>query len=238
MSSPKIAICIWGLPRSISGVYPSQKEFVFDLLEKHGIAYDIYVHTWRTSINQVWDWSVNIPLDYESISFYGAKKVTIDDQEEFLSTIRFEDYYYEHEKEHEWSPQLLKNHLCALESQKRCVNNCIASNNVYDYVMFLRPDALIQSPFPIHQLFLDTDSKHTIILPSNNHYEGYNDRFAVMRFEYVLMYSHRINQIKEFRRKHGRIVSEKYVKYVVDKYFEPKFVDFYFRLLRSDGSIM
>lgn len=236
--SPKIAICIWGLPRSIRSVYPTQKEFVFDLLDKHNVSYDIYVHTWMTSVNKVWDWSVDIPLDYGSISLYGAKKVVIEDQEEFLSAIRFEDYYYEHEKETEWSPQLLKNHLCGLESLKRCVNSCIASNINYDYVMFLRPDALIQSPLPVNELFLNTYPHNSIILPSNNHYEGYNDRFAVMRFEYILMYSHRINHIKEFRKKHGRIVSEKYMKYVVDRYFEPKFVDFYFRLLRSDGSIM
>jgi len=65
-----------------------------------------------------------------------------------------------------------------------------------------------------------------------------NDRFAIMRFESVLWYSHRINRIREFRKHYGRIVSEKYVKYVVDGHYLPQFVDFYFCLVRSDGSIM
>lgn len=230
---------MWGLPRSILGVFPSQKEKVLDVLAQYGIEYDIYVHLWKTDVNRVWDWTVSIPLDYESVQILGAKHVQIDDQDEFLRTIQFGDYYYEHEIEQEWSPELLRNHICALESQKRCVNECISSNIHYDYVMFLRPDALIETPLPVEEIFLkEPFLPNTIILPTNNHYEGLNDRFAVMNFECVLMYSHRIERIKEFRKQHGRIVAEKYVKHVVDTYFQPKFVDFYFRLLRSDGSIM
>lgn len=231
----KIAICYWGLPRSIGMVYQSQKEKVFDVLSQHGIEYDVYAHFWQTSVNRVWDWVVPMPLDYGNIPLLGAKRVLIEDQQAFLDTLDFKKYYYEEEKEKEWSPELLRNHLCALESQKRCVNLCISSNIHYDYIMFLRPDALIESHLPVNEVF---DNEKTIILPTNNHYEGLNDRFAILSFESVLWYSHRIDRIAEFRKTNGRIVSEKYVKYVVDKHYLPKYVDFYFRLMRSDGSIM
>jgi len=237
MATPKrIAICYWGLPRSIGLVYPSQKEKVFDVLDKHCIEYDIYAHFWKTDVNRVWDWVIPVPLDYENVKLLNAKQVQLDDQQAFLDTIKFEEYYYEHEKEQEWSPELIRNHLCALESQKRCVNLCLSANIAYDYVMFLRPDALIETDLPVELVF--GGETNTIILPTNNHYEGLNDRFAILKFESVLWYSHRINRIREFRKHNGRIVSEKYVKYVVDRHYIPQFVDFYFRLMRTDGSIM
>jgi hypothetical protein len=231
----KIAVCYWGLPRSIGMVYQSQKEKVFDVLTQHGVEYDVYAHFWQTNVNRVWDWVVPMPLDYGNISLLGAKRVLIEDQQAFLDTIDFKKYYYAEEKEKEWSPELLRNHLCALESQKRCVNLCISSNIKYDYIMFLRPDALIDSHLPVKEVFGD---EKTIVLPTNNHYEGLNDRFAVVNFESVLWYSHRIDRVAEFRKTNGRIVSEKYVKYVVDKHYSPKYVEFYFRLMRTDGSIM
>ena len=238
----KIAVCYWGIPRSIREVMPSQLEHVFHPLRLAGIQYDIYAHFWKTDVNRVWDWVVPVPLDYDSISLLNAKQVVIEDQQPFVDRLLISDYYYEHERkedaEKEWCPILLRNHLCALESQKRCMNLCISANVAYDYVLFLRPDALIQSPLLVHNIFYGQMAHNSIVLPTNNHYEGLNDRFAVVRFEHAMWYSHRINRIREFRQKHGRIVAEKYVKHIVDEYFQPIFLDFYFRLLRSDGSIM
>jgi hypothetical protein len=235
----RIAVCYWGLPRSIGMVYQSQKEKVFDVLTSHGIEYDVYAHFWQTDVNRVWDWVVPMPLDYDSVKLLNPKSVQIDDQQAFLDTIKFEEYYYEHEKDQEWLPHLIRNHLCALESQKRCVNLCLSANVAYDYIMFLRPDALIESFLPVELVFgREEKAVNTIVLPTNNHYEGLNDRFAILRFESVLWYSHRINRIREFRKHNGRIVSEKYVKYVVDGHYLPEYVDFNFRLMRTDGSIM
>lgn len=234
----KIAVCYWGIPRSIRGVIASHREKVFDELDKHGIQYDVYAHFWKTEQNRVWESVMDVPLDYDAVELLGARRVQIDPQAEFWDTIHFPDYYYEHERDNEWNPLLLRNHLCALESQKRCVNLCVAANVTYDYVMFLRPDALVETTFPVAEVFWQASIHgNEIILPTNNHYEGLNDRFAVVRFEHVLWYSHRVNRIKEFRAKYGRIVSEKYVKHVVDEHYVPRFVEFNFRLLRSDGSI-
>lgn len=238
----KIAICYWGIPRTIRDVLPSQNEYVFEPLRKMGIEYDIYAHFWKIDVNRVWNWVVSEPLDYNSVYLLGAKKISIEDQQPFLNGLNMHEYYYEHEKDTEWCPQLLRNHLCALESQKRCMNLCISANIAYDYVLFLRPDAIIESPLPVHKIFEQITvlgiPDHFIYLPADNHYEGLNDRFAMMRFENALWYSHRINHIRKFRKEQGRIVAEKYVKYVVDRHYYPLFIEFYFGLLRSDGTIM
>jgi hypothetical protein len=230
----KIAICYWGLPRSIKLVYKSQKENVFDILTKHNIEFDKYAHFWRTANNRVWDKVLSTPLDYESIPMLQLKECKLEDQSSFTDTLKFEDYYYRQEAPKEWLPDLILNHLCALESMKRCVNMILASNVIYDYIMFLRADALVDTILPVKDLF-NLDYK-TIAIPNYNHHEGLNDRFAVMRTESALYYSHRINRIAEYRRTKRYIVSEAYTKYIIDNHYIPKQVEFKFRLMRSDGT--
>lgn len=235
MSRPRIAICYWGIPRSISLVYKTQKEYVYNILEKYGIEYDVYCHFWFTDRNIVWNEVMPQPIEYNNVELLNPKKVLIEPQHSFLDTVDFSKYYYAHEAHKEWLPYLIRNHICALESQKRCVDLCLAENIQYDYVIFLRPDAYVETPLPIMEMIINM-TPNTIILPSNDSYEGYNDRFAMLPYSNVLWYSHRINMIAEFRKTNGRIVSEKYMKYIVDKYYQPKLVNFDFKLMRSNGS--
>lgn len=236
----KFAICYWGVPRTLGAVLPSHKQYVYDVLREAGIQYDIYAHFWLTPTNKVWETTMSQPIDYSAIAVLQPVKYVLEMQQPFVETLGdLSEYYYAHEQDREWLPDLIRNHLCALESQKRCVNLVLGANKHYDYVLFLRPDALVETPLPIHGILgALTQGPNSIVLPSNNHYEGMNDRFAVVSMYSVLWYSHRINGIAEFRKHHGRIVSEKYVKHVIDRHYTPYMVDFYFRLLRSDGSIM
>jgi len=233
----RIAVCYWGLIRTLRQVYPSQKKYVFDALDELGIEYDTYIHTWIVEKNLVWGRPMKKTNDYSSMDILQPKSKQIDDQSLFLSTIRREDYYYA--GQYEWDPQLLQNHLCGLESQKRSVELCLASGEKYDYVLFLRPDALINKRLPVERIFRDSGDRelNTIILPNFNHWEGYNDQFAIVPFDLVRAYSHRIDHLAEFRKTNGRIVAEKYVKHVVNKYFKPLCVDFHFDLLRPDGNL-
>ena len=59
-----------------------------------------------------------------------------------------------HSQKGEWLPGLIKNHLCALESQKRCFEMVEQDGSDFDYVMFLRPDVLIKTKFPVSKLKL------------------------------------------------------------------------------------
>ena len=46
-------------------------------------------------------------------------------------------------------------------------------------------------------------------------------------------YAYRIDEIIDFRKNQGRIVSEKYAKFIIDKYFEQvHFIDFHFEIIR------
>jgi len=232
---PRIAICYWGLVRTLREVLPSQQKYIYSELEKSGIEYDVFFHSWSTEKNLVWNREMTEPIEYDTIELVHPLKKQIDDQSEFLKTIDFSKYYYQGERE--WVPQLIWNHLCALESQKRCTNLCLGSGIKYDYIMFLRPDALINKRLPVEEIFNLDLSDNTIVIANFNHWEGWNDQFAILRPEAVLPYSHRIDGIAEFRKTNGRIVSEKYVKYVVDRNYVPKQIDFHFDLLRPNGKL-
>ena len=231
----KIAVCYWGLIRTLREVYPSQKKYVFDELDNAGIEYDIYLHTWKADRQLVWDRLTTIPADYSGIDIVKPVASQIDTQSDYLNTIHFPNYYNPYE--YEWEPQLILNHLCALESQKRSTEMCLNSGKTYDYVMFLRPDALVNNRLPVETIFTEDFSKNKIAIADFEHWEGYNDRFAILPYDTVKPYSHRIDDIIEFRRTCGRIVSEKYVKHVVDKHYTVKLFDFHFDLLRPDGKL-
>ncbi len=232
MQDQRIAILYWGLTRSTKYVYETHRQHVFDILTQQGIPFDVYLHTWKTTDGRVWWNSPNIDPDYNEHELLCPTGYRIDDQNEYLDTIDFAQYFYEHEREQEWEPRLLQNHLCALESQRRVTTMCLNSNVKYTHVVYLRPDVRIIDDLPVFQIMACDGNR--IILPDNNHYEGYNDRFAAMRFEAVLWYGYRNRRLMEFRQKWGRIVSEKYVKYVVDLYYKPEFVCFRFVLVRPD----
>jgi len=120
-------------------------------------------------------------------------------------------------KNGEWFLQLIKNHLCALESQKRCmemVEDFVNKGNKFRYVMFLRPDALIIDSLPISDII---SRQFDITIPDKCNFEGYNDTFAISMYEHAQKYGKRIDEIIEFRRTKGRIVAEKYLAYIIKK---------------------
>ena len=68
------------------------------------------------------------------------------------------------------------------------------------------------------------------------HNEGLNDRSAVLNYSQAKNYANKIEEAAEFRKHNGRIVSEKFTKYIVDKYYKNKNIKFNFDRVRPDGT--
>jgi len=238
----KVAICYWGMSRSTRHVYQSHYDKLFNILSKNNIAFDTYMHSWETNQNMVWGTDVNIPHDMNEYKLLNPTEYKLENQDDFLSTIHFDDYFdqkmydtYGDSPEYEWRPYLVRNHICALESQKRVTAMCIASNKPYDFVIYVRPDARFFEEFPCK--ILQTIGQNEIGIPDFKQCEGYNDRCAVVPFFSCRHYAYRIDELKEFRRTQGRIVSEKVAKYSIDRHFtKVHFFPFYFHLVRPDGN--
>jgi hypothetical protein len=232
-----VAICYWGLTRSTKKVYESHKNNLFDVLKNNNITYDTYMHTWKTNNNFIWDKKSSVPIDYDEYKLLEPNYYEIDDQDLYLNSLTFSSYFkvelyvkYGGNTDKEWHPMLIRNHLCALESQKRVTDMVLKSGIKYDYILYIRPDVMITSLFD-KKFFLF--NKKTITICNCDHFSGYSDLFAILHYDDCEKYGKRIDEIIEFRKTNGRITSEKYVKFITDKYFDNvNFVEFIFHIVR------
>jgi len=237
----KIAICYWGMTRSTKYVYNSHFQNLFNVLKNNSIDYKIFIHTWKVEQdkNIIWENAIDTPIDYQEYALLQPDFYKIEEQKLFTDQLNFSDYFdrelydkYGGDTPHEWRPQLIMNHLCALESQKRVYQMANDVGDNFDYIIFIRPDVQILNELDIN-IF---NSHFDIIIPSYDHHEGLNDRFAILPFKNTSYYACRIEEIIEFRKNNGRIVSEKYVKFIINKYYNNlKFIDFKIKIIRPNG---
>ena len=230
------------MTRSLKKVFDSQQQHIFSVLKQNNISYQIFMHTWKTTDNtqRVFNDHIETLIDTNDYKIVCPDYYQIDDQNVFETSINIRNYFDAqlfHDKgdchDGEWFPLLILNHLCSLESQKRgiqMVEKSVSNGNSYKFVMFLRPDVRIKTPLPIQSILSNIDK---VSVPDENHYEGYNDRFAIMSYENSKIYGKRIDGIKQYRKTKGRIVSEKYIKYVLDENsIKVNLLDFHFDIIR------
>lgn len=231
----RIAICYFGLTRSIKYVYQNHYDNLFNVIKDNGSDYDVYIHTWKIDKDEIYysDKPIYIEPDYDEHKYLNPIAYQIDNEEDFLKTINFGDYYYENEKEIEWDKRLLQNFVCSIESKKRCFQLCLNSNIKYDYVIFIRPDLVFNIKLPYEEIFINNKfNSDTIIALENEPYEGYADVIIIISFSNAHFYSNQINEIKEFRKYNGRIVSEKYNKHIMQKYYNIRTINLPFNIKR------
>jgi len=241
----QVAICYYGLTRSTKYVYKTHHKYLFDELKKHNIEYDTFIHTWRTEKhNIVWNDKVEIPIDYEEYKLLCPSEYQIDDEDIFIEQnidSHFSDYFNEELFNkygglgtQEWYPQMIKNYICGLESQRRVSQMVLNKNKTYDFIIYMRPDIEIKNPFPV-----DIFSKMTpydISIPNHGNFDGCNAIIAVISFQTMEDFSNKINELVEYRKYQGRIVAEKFVEYIYHKYYDKiYFIDLGYTVIRPDG---
>lgn len=237
----KIAICYWGMTRTTKLIYESHYTYLYNILKKNNIEYNIFMHTWKTNHNKILIWGEysTEDIDYNEYKLLNPDYYLIENQEDFLEKINFSDYFNEDlynkygDSPYEWRPYLVRNHLCALESQKRVYNMVINTNINYDYIMYIRPDVMIYNEFDINWIKNDFD----FITLNYRHYAGLCDIFAILPLYAAEWYSVRINEIANYRKNNGRIVSEEYCKFIVNKYYNNiGYINFEMKIIRPDGT--
>jgi len=92
----------------------------------------------------------------------------------------------------------------------------------YDYIFYIRPDAIVEGDFPIQ--YIPSNPKE-ILLPSHGHWCGLNDQMALVSKEFCFYYGNRIDDLDNFRKPTGELTddtysSEMFIYYITQKYFE------------------
>jgi hypothetical protein len=235
----RVAICYWGLTRSTRLHYRTHAKHLSKPLLLAGAEIKTYIHVWEPSSEEGRVCGARARSRQEAYLLQ-PDSFLIEDQQPFLRSIDFSDYfrrdlYEKHgDSEYEWHPHMVRNHLCALESLRRVYAMASSDESGHDFVLFVRPDMELRGHFPVESV--RQCGPEDILICDNSHHEGYNDRFAGTWFARGAHYANRIAGLADYRRKVGRIVSEKYVRHIVDLHFaSPFFISFPMRRMRADG---
>jgi hypothetical protein len=242
------AILYWGMTRSAKRTFLSQAKNIDYILDNNNLTYKKFLHTWVTTDNRqmVWGWYSEDTIDDKEYRFLNPDFVKVDNQDDFLANIDMTKYYYEDvakqygahamrppQQPGEWRFDLVRNHVCALESMKRCLGlleEFQKEGHSFRFIMFLRPDAMVHTILPLHQILAHENKIH---IPFWGHYGGLNDRFAIMNYKNACLYAKRIDELEEYRKTHNRIVSEEYNKFIINKYaMDVNLIQFQFDLER------
>lgn len=245
----RVAIAYWGMTRSTRFVYETHVQNLFKVLDDAEIDYTVFMHTWRAKKNIVRTDVEDVPVVEAEYVFLNPSVFVIDEQDDYLNSPNFNLslYWYESEWRRageygEWLPQLVHNHVCALESLRRLTKLVREAAN-YDLVMYVRPDVRIDMPLEANWLRVlqsaNTLSNLSVIaLPNYDHHHGLNDKFAIMHWKDCEKYGSRLSGMADYRKNVGFITSEIYLKHVVSTSFDDVIeIPFRFTIIRPTGKV-
>jgi len=217
------AVIYFGLTRSLRKTADSHIKHIFDVLDDRKLTYKKFMHTWKMKDDKqnVWDITISQKIDYSEYKLLNPDHYKLDNEDEFLETVNMDDYVYndpsESEIHGEWKPKLVSNYICMLESQKRgfgMVKDCVANGDTFKFIIFMRPDITIHNDLPLDDIMVNDSA---ISIPHIEHWEGLNDQVAIMNYDNGCIYENRLNELADYRRNIGKIVAEKYCKYIIMK---------------------
>lgn len=234
----RIALAFWGLTRSLKYTVDSIKKNILNELERHGIEYCIFMHTYRFEgpYSNPRTHERQIHLNFEEYQLLNPDVVTIDDQDEVKKNLDLKAY---RTKGDPWRNKYasLDNFVCALYSKKKVtemVENHVDASS-FDYVMFLRPDVKYLVPFT--PVFLEKVTDDTIAIPNFHMFCGFNDRFAICNRETYTKYGKLFDHLLAFSQRaspHSETMHARMMKHYNIK-IAP--INFFFNRVRATGAM-
>lgn len=203
------------LTRSLKYTIDNFRNNFFNILNSNNIEYDIYLHTYNLKVlTNTRSKEFNCNLDTEEYCLLNPCEFIIEDQDEFDKTFDYEkvkkygDYYNDNFCS-------IYNLIRQLNSLKK-VSSLIKKKN-YDKYIFLRPDLLLENKFNIN-LIKKNYNFNFINTPSDQKWNGLNDRFAICNYYSFIKYSERIDYIDEYIKNYGKLHSERFLKFIINKF--------------------
>ena len=202
----------FGLFRKLHISLPTIRKHIFTELEKQGISYDIYVHSYklnhlynlRSKENAIYDNTQHTLFKHKSL------KIKLENQFEVDKTLRFETFL---KKENPWKDDPTKNSMKNMLRQQHSIHqvyNMVEQSNInYDGYLFLRPDMVYLNNLYIKHLF--PLKNNVVYIPNEYHYDGTNDRLCFTSKNCAKIYASRICHIYDSPIIH----SEKYLRYIL-----------------------
>lgn len=231
-----IAICFWGLTRSLSYTIDSIQTHIFNVLKSHNLEYDIYLHTYtfESEYVNVWANERNIKLNFDEYKLLKPTYFQIDDQDKIKVQLKLHNYrtYKDH-----WNSNYVccDNFICSLYSKLQVAQMIEQSGKTYKYIIYCRPDVKYLNNLPID--ILNKINDVNIVTPIFNKWNGLNDRFFIGNYTNGLRYGKAFNELLNYSRR-NKIHSETFIKWYLGKRYTLTNVDthFFFNRVRCDGN--
>lgn len=242
----KVALCFFGLTRSLKLTLHSIQKYLFDPLKNHGIKYDIFVHTYKMngSYSNPRAGERDLILDADEYRLLEPNYHMVETKEAVSKKLQLEKYRthgnpWENEKEAiPGDFSTLDNHILYLWSLKQLTTMWSEANNKnkykYSHIIYCRPDVLYQVPLDISWFSFSPKSKK-ILIPNFGLSGNVNDRFALGRPEQMCLYGNRFDDALAYSKKHP-LASEAYLIATMRRHrIKYEHVIFYFTRVRANG---
>ena len=231
----KIALCFWGLTRSLKHTIHSIKKHILTIFKNNNIEYKIFMHTYKFDSRYInpraQEYDIN--LDFDEYKLLNPDYVEIDDQDEVKQIINVFKYRT-HNDPWESGYVSVDNFLCAMYSKKQLgqmVENC---EETFDYIIYLRPDVKYHTHFDIK--YLSFVNKYSICTPNFHLFPKLNDRFCLLTQDNLKQYYSLFDKMYEYSLTHP-LHSERFQYYVFnnDYRWNIKYIPFLFNRVRANG---
>ena len=239
-----VAVCFFGLTRSLRYTVDSIRSNVLDELALAGIRYTVYLHTHNvTRVFNPRAKEFNVKIDPSIYHLLHPAKAMVEDpmnwstpkNEELLATLlRHGDPWQE--KSH----ISLKNLVGQLNSLHKLTALWTPHAKQYDAVMYLRSDVWFFNRLNVSQLLEAVEeTTHPAIWTPNFHtFDGLNDRFAFGNPAAMRIYGNRLQQAIAFSQQ-APLHAERFLQAVmVSKNVTCRATNIVFTRVRGDGLVV
>lgn len=231
----KIALCFWGLTRSLKYTLYSIKKRILSVFKNNDIEYKIFIHTYKFDSEYINPRAeeFNIELDFEEYKLLKPDYIEIEDQDKVKEII---DIYKYRTHPDPWNSDYnsVDNFLCAMYSKKqlgKMVENC---EEEFDYIIYLRPDVKYYTYFDIKYFTLV--NKYSVCTPNFHLFPKLNDRLCILSKDNLNKYYSLFDKMYEYSLNHS-LHSERFQHYIISKIYKwsIRYIPFYFNRVRANG---
>ena len=234
----KIAICFWGLARSMKYTIQSIQERIIKNFDNNNIPYKVFFHTYQVlePYNNSRASETDIILDNNEYELLNADYISIDNQEIIKTKINLKSY---RSMEDPWDTnyETMDNFILAMYSKKQLWKLVNESNESFTHYLFIRPDVLYLNDFDIN--WLTKINNNDIYIPKFHHeLYNFNDRMALIKNKSIAeVYSNVFDHMLQYSIQY-QLHSETFIRFILKRSFENiniHFIEFFFNRVRANG---
>ena len=217
----KVAICFFGLTRSLKYNLKYIEKNIYNILKANNYDYDIFIHTYHKDAphSNYRAKESNIILDNDEYKLLNPTKYIIDNETTTDTNIPYKLYTLHGDP---WNNNFssFQNFIKQLYSLYRVTKLWEPNKNMYDAVIYIRPDTIITRPININNI--KQYKLNTIYVPNHHHShykgrKGCNDRFAYGDPDSMIIYGQRYKQSLDYSMTRS-LHAESLLRYVLDSH--------------------